>query len=88
MRYGVDCCERVTPYYFLAQHIHKTLVEYKKHMGSHPSYMTKAGWDEALDSMIWSFKYITENDYGQVAQTDSVQKGLDLFAKHFRSLWS
>lgn len=85
LRYGVSCCERATPYYFLSKQIYKTLREYKKHMGSYPANMTKDEWDEILNSMIWSFKYFAEDGY---EQDDLAQNGLALFAKYFRNLWS
>ena len=47
-------------------------------------------WKKALDSMLFSFKQVTHGDPTweyDALQKKRVQDGLDLFAKHFRSLW-
>jgi hypothetical protein len=47
--------------------------------------MSKDEWDEIVDSMIWSFKYYSEDGF---EQDELAQEGLVLFAKYFRNLWS
>jgi hypothetical protein len=43
-------------------------------------------WQEALEEMIWAFDTLTyESDFD--ADDNRIQRGLDLFAKHYRSLW-
>jgi hypothetical protein len=43
-------------------------------------------WQEALDEMIWAFDTLAdETDFD--ADDNRIQRGLNLFAKHYRSLW-
>lgn len=47
-------------------------------------------WNDILDKMIYSFGSIIDEDklYGsKEVDWDAVQEGLDLFAKHYTSLW-
>lgn len=47
-------------------------------------------WNKILDKMIYSFGSIIDEDilYGsKEVDWDAVQEGLDLFAKHYTSLW-
>jgi hypothetical protein len=56
-------------------------------------------WDEILDKMIWAFDQIIKRDnlakYVSVHDTKGlemhearIQEGLELFGKHYRSLWN
>lgn len=58
-------------------------------------------WKEILDKMIWSFGEIVNNEENEppyvkgnfdkeayLAYHNRLQEGLDLFGKHFRSLWN
>lgn len=58
-------------------------------------------WNNALDQMIWSFEEILKDDADEVFFTNDkfdkegymkyqrkVQRGLDLFGRHFRNLWT
>ncbi len=57
-------------------------------------------WDNTLDRMIWSFEQIVDEENDEQFHTGGkynakahikhqakIQEGLDLFGKHFRSLW-
>lgn len=51
-------------------------------------------WLEILDAMIWSFKTIADDrpDVGTESERNAheqkIEYGLDLFAKHYGSLWT
>jgi len=44
-------------------------------------------WQDILDSMIYAFEIHANPDTMMDAEYERAQKGLDLFAKHFGSLW-
>ena len=47
-------------------------------------------WDTIMDKMIYSFGQIVEDklfDITDQKQLDEIQEGIDLFAKHYTSLW-
>ena len=62
--------------------------------------MCHDAWNDILDKMIWSFKQLiddTEEKTYYVGEFDKegwkqfqtrIQEGLDLFGKHYRSLWN
>tara|TARA_B100000508_G_C11349358_1_gene223138 strand:- start:86 stop:475 length:390 start_codon:yes stop_codon:yes gene_type:complete len=44
-------------------------------------------WNGVLDKMIYSFGKIMEDDYFDNEEWERIQEGLDLFSKHYTSLW-
>ena len=44
-------------------------------------------WDSIMDKMIYSFGKLAEDDLSVLDFDDNIQEGLDLFAKHYTSLW-
>ena len=44
-------------------------------------------WNGVLDKMIYSFSKIMEDAYFDNEEWETIQEGLDLFAKHYTSLW-
>ncbi len=44
-------------------------------------------WNGVLDKMIYSFGKIMEDDYFDNEEWEKIQEGLDLFSKHYTSLW-
>jgi len=48
-------------------------------------------WNDIMDKMIYSFGIIVDHhddwNYMSPQEWDKVQEGLDLFAKHYTSLW-
>ena len=44
-------------------------------------------WNGILDKMIYSFGKIMEDAYFDNEEWEMIQEGLDLFAKHYTSLW-
>ena len=48
-------------------------------------------WDEIMDKMILSFELIVKDEWDTIeeykVQQKKIEEGLNLFAKHFRSLW-
>ena len=47
-------------------------------------------WNDIMDKMIYSFGQIVEDklfDITDQKQLDEIQEGIDLFAKHYTSLW-
>ena len=44
-------------------------------------------WNGILDKMIYSFSKIMEDAYFDNEEWETIQEGLDLFAKHYTSLW-
>ena len=44
-------------------------------------------WNGILDKMIYSFGKIMEDAYFDNEEWERIQEGLDLFSKHYTSLW-
>ena len=44
-------------------------------------------WNGVLDKMIYSFSKIMEDAYFDNEEWEKIQEGLDLFSKHYTSLW-
>ena len=44
-------------------------------------------WNGVLDKMIYSFGKIMEDAYFDNEEWEKIQEGLDLFSKHYTSLW-
>lgn len=59
--------------------------KYKKFGDDKSMDMAQTEWYDIIDSMINSFEIISKDlDY---SEEKKIQHGLDLFAKHYRSLW-
>tara|TARA_B100001778_G_C18404254_1_gene545651 strand:- start:161 stop:550 length:390 start_codon:yes stop_codon:yes gene_type:complete len=44
-------------------------------------------WNGVMDKMIYSFGKIMEDNYFDNEEWERIQEGLDLFSKHYTSLW-
>ena len=44
-------------------------------------------WNRVMDKMIYSFGKIMEDNYFDNEEWERIQEGLDLFSKHYTSLW-
>lgn len=61
----------------------------------HPATLTQEEWDEILDQMIWSMKVVVEEKdcapAGSLIEIKrfyrKLNRGFELFGKHFQSLW-
>jgi len=50
--------------------------------------MLEQRWNDALDKMIYSFSVLADDErWSWDLEYDRIQEGLDLFAKHYHSLW-
>ena len=69
------------------------LIEFKEKTNGYPIDLTEKGWNDILDKMIFSFTEVLEDRMWKIPTEElkeyntKVQEGLDLFGKHFRSLW-
>lgn len=45
-------------------------------------------WEYVLDEMIWTFKQIADGDLPLVDPEERVDKGLRLFGKYYRGMWT
>lgn len=74
----------------LAELILPLLEEFKKVTNGYPADVgSMDNWFLVIDTMIESFKLIAaekQMSY-EKADLDKIQEGLDLFSKHFTSLW-
>lgn len=52
----------------------------------YPATLSEKRWDKILDQMILAFKTLKKGVFTE-RESKTVQRGLDLFAKHFRDLW-
>lgn len=85
----IDNWDTWSLYYTLARIIYPCLVKFKESNAGYPGSMTEQEWDEILDKMILSFKMILdEEDDWKMEINETIQEGLDLFGKWYRSLWS
>ena len=72
----------------LASHISEKLKRFKDFTQGHPIEFNPEGWDNALSEIIEAFDLIASDiNIYKKEDLEKVQKGLDLFAKHFMSLW-
>ena len=84
---GAGCCDIYSLDYYLAKKILRPLKAYKKHQrGGHPADLTEEEWEATLDEMIWAFNHIVNDDM-EYEINEREQKGLNMFSKHFGSLW-
>jgi hypothetical protein len=51
-------------------------------------YTSRDAWNHILDEMIFTFDTLSKGDFYIDENTERVNNGLDLFAKHFKSLWT
>ncbi len=59
-------------------------------LGGIPGDLTEEQWSADLATMIRSFEMITDESYWDMSieRDAEIQRGLDLFAKWFRALWT
>jgi len=70
-------------------------IPYCDMVGATPSDFCKDGkadhqaWHDCMEEMLYAFKYYAGDYIGELDEVEAarVQHGLDLFAKHFASLW-
>lgn len=53
-----------------------------------PDSLYHKRWEYVLDEMIWTFKQIADGDFPLVAPEERVDKGLRLFGKYYRGMWT
>lgn len=69
------------------------LKRFRQREAGHPVGVTQEEWNGILDQMIWSMKMVVEERdcCGSVAEMKrfykKLQKGFELFGKHFQGLW-
>jgi len=82
--------------YTLAEYILPRLIQFKENNNmSYPcAFKDSEEWHKVIDEMIWSFDFIVndrdlECKGGKdiIKSYKKVQKGLNLFGKHFMHLW-
>lgn len=79
----------------LAKYILPRLEKYKnmERMGYPSKLSGEKEWDEILDKMIYSFKYVIERDkyyFDYNTEKERIEKykeGMNLFAEYFMDLW-
>ncbi len=98
LRYGIGCCDVADLDSYLAKIIAKGLKRFRLNNVSYPNDLTEKEWGEILDKMIYSFEHFddrlaTDNKTGKEllafinTKNKRIQEGIDLFAKHYFSLW-
>lgn len=85
---GFDDAELWNLDHSLAKLILPRLKAFKAYKNTRPFHLTGCGWDLVLDKMIAAFEFAADDErfFGDDAH-DLHQEGLDLFAKHYWSLW-
>lgn len=80
----------------LAMVILPALVKFRKSATCYPSEygnptlndeLSMQNWKNDLDTMIKSFKECITYDYHDYNRSQEWQRGIDLFAKHYKDLW-
>ena len=77
--------------YSLAKLITPRLRLFAEHRGGHPACMTEEEWATILNKMCEAFEYYGSDErWGgkEFEMCEKHQEGLDLFAKHYGSLWT
>ena len=102
MYYGTGCCDTFSLDHYLSKVILRNLQGFRDDLVRLPSYPAEMKsveeWLEIIDQMIWSHSEIANSFPGEpdireggpekmTAYYEKVQKGLDLFAKHYMNLW-
>lgn len=99
-RYGAGCCDRFNLDSYLSKKIIRPLKAFRNgNLASYPmDFASVEEWEKALDEMIFAFEYLNADEFppDEPAETyqkrsfemaEREQRGLELFGKHFRSLW-
>lgn len=73
----------------IARFILPRLVHFKKIQHSTPASLSEKEWNEILDKMIKAFALLTDQEslFASRKQQETIEEGLNLFAKYFQSLW-
>lgn len=91
VRYGFELRESWGLDYSIAKFTLPRLQMMRNNSIGYPISLKEAEWNAVLDKIIYSLEMIildTEECLKLPEEVwDDVQKGLDLFGKHFRSLW-
>jgi len=90
--HGYDCWNLN---HTLAVIAYPLLKKFREIEAGHPGGGTQEEWNEILDRMIWSMKIVADEKdccpSGSIVEIrrfyKKVNSGLELFGKHFRSLW-
>jgi len=73
----------------IAKFIYPRLKAFKEAEAGIPGGFTKRSWERTLNQMIAAFKIVSEGDSNYTAtQQTKVQKGLEVFTKHYSRLWT
>lgn len=75
----------------LAKLIAPRLRRFTKATGGHPCDSTEEQWQADLEAMTAAFEWVASDGVWDIQTAEEhvrVQRGLDLFAKNFRSLWN
>lgn len=83
---GYDDLALWNPDHAIASYALPLLKEFRKNLNSHPDGIDEEAWDEAVDEMIFGLEYVVR-DEGSPADAARADRGLELFGKHFQSLW-
>lgn len=84
---GWDDSETWNLDFTFAKYILPRLIEFKKLSNGIPYPYSKEEWGIVLDKMIFSFQYIVAERETTKENHETIQEGIDLFAKNFQSLW-
>ena len=86
---GFDDSETWALYFGIAKYILPRLKRFREIPLGYPMGLSEMEWDEILADMITAFEIIVEDDFEKEVENEpKVKKGLDLFAKWFRNLWT
>lgn len=89
-KFGFDESELWSLDYSLAKLIAPRLKKFRYSTIGIPMNLTQQEWHDRLDKMIFSFEFLGSEDRWSNYDPklgEEIQKGLDLFAKHYLDLW-
>lgn len=81
----------------LAKYILPRLIRFKDYntMGHPSNFKNQEEWHNTIDKMIYSFKYVIDNNYKNIFKNteedklnyEKYKEGMTLFAEYFMDLW-
>ncbi len=87
MKYGFDDSETWYLSSTIANFILPRLKRFWESPCTYPGYMTYEEWLDTIEKMIYSFQIIVDDDIDLHEKFKEYEEGMELFCKHFLSLW-
>lgn len=86
--FGFDSTELWGLEYTIAAFILPRLKQFAAAPGGHPGSLTYEEWKDLLNEMVVAFEILVRDDDTTPEEDAKIERGLTLFAKWYRHLWT